>query len=422
MNHVSSDVVVVGAGPAGIAAACTAARTRQVTIIDDNPAPGGQIWRGYGQASGASGGGDWFSRLRGIAAQRLYSSRVVGLGDSPRTLLVERPDGMMQVCYRDLILATGARELFLPFAGWTLPNVMGPGGLQALVKCGLRVEAKRIVVAGSGPLLLAVAAYLRKHGASIVCVVEQAPFSALSRFGKRLVQYPGKIVEAARLQSKVLGVRYLTGTWVEAASGGGRVESVTLVSHQGRRREDCDYLAIAYGLTPNVELPSLLGCEIHGGKVSVNDRQQTSQPHIYCAGEPTGVGGVDLALVEGQIAGAAVAGDRRTVESLSPQRERWQRFAAFLDEGFALRAELRALAKPDTIVCRCEDVSLERLQRFDSWRAAKLHTRCGMGPCQGRVCGAAVHHLLGWDPESVRPPIFPITVAALAAFGNHSSD
>ncbi len=414
MMHVSSDVLVVGAGPAGIAAACTAAPARQVTIVDDNPAPGGQIWRGYAQAGGAGGGADWFSRLRGIAAERLYSSRVIGLGESPQTLLVERGDGLITISYRDLILATGARELFLPFPGWTLPNVTGPGGLQALVKCGLAIEGKRIIVAGSGPLLVAVAAYLKQHRANVVCVVEQAPFSALSRFGKRLMQYPGKIVEAARLQAQLLGARYLMGTWVEAALGGERVESVMLVSNQGRWQETCDYLAIAYGLTPNLELPSLLNCEIRGGKVSVDDRQQTSQSHIYCAGEPTGIGGLDLALVEGQIAGAAVAGEQRKVEGLASQRERWQRFARHLDEGFALRPELHGLAKADTIVCRCEDVTLERLKSFQSWRAAKLHTRCGMGPCQGRICGPAVHHLLGWHPESVRPPVFPINAGALA--------
>lgn len=416
MRHVAADLVIVGAGPAGIAAACTAARSRQVTVIDDNPAPGGQIWRGESQA-----GNPWFARWRGIKAERLYSTRVIGLGDSPQTLLAEGPEGVISISYRDLILATGARELFLPFPGWTLPNVIGPGGLQALVKCGLSVQGKRIVVAGSGPLLLAVAAYLRKHGATIVCIAEQAPFTALSQFGKRLVQFPGKIVEGARLQAQLLGVRYLMGTWVEAAAGNERVQSVSLKSNQGAWQESCDYLAIAYGLTPNLELPSLLGCEIRAGKVAVDERQRTSQAHLYCAGEPTGVGGVDLALVEGEIAGAAAAGDLRKVEGLMPQRARWQGFAAFLADGFALRAELRSLAKPESIVCRCEDVPLERLQRCVSWRAAKLHTRCGMGPCQGRICGPAVHHLLGWNPESVRPPVFPVTVGALAAFEPQSS-
>lgn len=416
MKHVGADVVIVGAGPAGIAAACTAAGSRQVTIIDDNPAPGGQIWRGEVQAGRA-----WFERWRSIKAERIFSSRVVGRGDSPCTLLVEQADGLVALAYRDLVLATGARELFLPFPGWTLPNVMGPGGLQALVKCGLSVQRKRVVVAGSGPLLLAVAAFLRRHGAIVASIVEQTPFTALSRFGKQLLHYPGKLAEGARLQAQLLGTRYLIGTWVESAAGRDRVDSVTLKSNNGTWQEACDYLAVGYGLTPNLELPSLLGCEISNGKVVVNDRQETSEDHIYCVGEPTGVGGVDLALVEGQIAGAAITGDHEAAESLLPKRGRWRRFAASLDEAFRVRPEIRSLAKPETIVCRCEDVTLGRLQQHEGWRAAKLHTRCGMGPCQGRICGPAVHQLLGWNTESVRPPIFPVTVGALAAFEPQSS-
>ena len=248
-------------------------------------------------------------------------------------------------------------------------------------------------------------------------IIEQAPFAVLSRFGKQLLQYPGKIVEGARLRAQLMGTRYLTGTWVESAVGSGRVESVRLRSNHSTWQERCDYLAIAYGLTPNLELPGLLGCEIRFGQVVVNDRQQTSENHVYCAGEPTGVGGVDLALVEGQIAGATLAGDQRLAESLLRQRARWRRFAAGLDEAFRVRPEIAALAEPETVVCRCEDVTLRRLQKHKGWREAKLHTRWAeWGLRQGRICGPAAHHLLGWNAESVRPPVFPITVGALAAF------
>jgi D-hydroxyproline dehydrogenase subunit alpha len=130
---------------------------------------------------------------------------------------------------------------------------------------------------------------------------------------------------------------------------------------------------------------------------------------------------VDLALVEGQIAGAAVSGDHRLAEGLLPHRARWRRFAGSLDEAFRVRPEIRALAKAETIVCRCEDVTLGQLQQYKNWRAAKLHTRCGMGPCQGRICGPAVHHLLGWNAASVRPPVFPLTVGALADFEPQTS-
>jgi NADPH-dependent 2,4-dienoyl-CoA reductase/sulfur reductase-like enzyme len=425
MKHLSADVLIVGAGPAGMAAACRAAQSRQVTILDDNPSPGGQIWRGQN-----SPGRRWFGRLQGIKADRLYSSRVIGLGHGPGTLLVEQPAGrtiekseaLVSISHRDLIVATGARELFIPFPGWTLPNVTGPGGLQALVKSGLNIKGKRVVVAGSGPLLLAVAAYLKKKGAQVPCVVEQTSFTALSQFAKGLWHYPGKILEAIQLQSQLLGTRYLMGTWVESAAGHGRVESVSLRSNHGAWKEHCDYLAVAYGLAPNLELPTLLGCDIKHGKVTVNNQHQTTINHVYCVGETTGVGGVDLALVEGQIAGAVLAGDDHILQSLTPQRAHWQRFADSLHQAFTIRPEIRSLAQLETIVCRCEDVTLGRLKGHSNWRAAKLHTRCGMGPCQARICGPAVHHLLGWNVESVRPPIFPITIGALAAVDNTNSN
>jgi NADPH-dependent 2,4-dienoyl-CoA reductase/sulfur reductase-like enzyme len=136
-------------------------------------------------------------------------------------------------------------------------------------------------------------------------------------------------------------------------------------------------------------------------------------PHVYAAGEATGIGGLELSLVEGEIAGLAAAGKHQAARNLFGVREKQQRFARILNETFALRAELRDLAAGETIVCRCEDVAFERLREHDSWRAAKLQTRCGMGPCQGRICGAAVEFLFGWRAESVRPPILPVRVESL---------
>jgi hypothetical protein len=137
-------------------------------------------------------------------------------------------------------------------------------------------------------------------------------------------------------------------------------------------------------------------------------------PNVFAAGEATGIGGLELSLVEGEIAGLAAAGKRDEAKKLFAVREKQQRFARILNETFALRPELRDQVKSETLVCRCEDVGFGRLKAFDSWRAAKLQTRCGMGPCQGRVCGPAVEFLFGWKAESVRPPIFPVRVESLA--------
>jgi hypothetical protein len=177
----------------------------------------------------------------------------------------------------------------------------------------------------------------------------------------------------------------------------------------------CDYLACGFHLVPNIELPVLLGCRTRCGYVQVDDLQETSAQGIFCAGEPTGIGGVDLALIEGQIAGLAATGRASEAQALFSKREKFRRFARLLDETFCLRPELRSLPLPDTLICRCEDVSYSRLREHTSWRAAKLHTRCGMGPCQGRICGPATQFLFKWNPDSVRPPVFPARVEHLAA-------
>lgn len=176
---------------------------------------------------------------------------------------------------------------------------------------------------------------------------------------------------------------------------------------------DCDYLACGFHLVPNTELAALLGCGVEQGRVRVDDLQQTTVPDVHCAGEPTGIGGLELSLVEGQIAGHAAAGAPDAARGLFAKRKGLRRFAAGMDRAFALRPQLRSLPQADTLVCRCEDVPLGRLREHSSWRAAKLLTRCGMGPCQGRVCAPAVEFLLGWNVESVRPPVFPVRVESL---------
>jgi hypothetical protein len=142
---------------------------------------------------------------------------------------------------------------------------------------------------------------------------------------------------------------------------------------------------------------------------------RSSVPHVACVGELTGIGGVDKALLEGQIAGWSAAGRDAESLALEPRLQVLRRFALRLDRTFALRPELRALAAPETIVCRCEDISHDMLKKSGSWREAKLHTRCGMGACQGRVCGPAAEFLFGWECAGMRPPIFPARVSALAA-------
>ena len=219
----SFDVLVVGAGPAGIAAASMAAECgRRVAVVDDNPAPGGQIWRGAESGRAAR----WLQRLDRAGAVLISETSVIAQAERG-VLLAESADKVRELAYDKLVLATGARERFLPFPGWTLPNVVGAGGLQALVKGGLPIAGKRVVVAGTGPLLLAVAAYLRKRGAIVPLIAEQASKNSLIAFGLYLGASPGKLAQAIRLKGRLLSTRYATGCWPVSAEGEEQLESVT---------------------------------------------------------------------------------------------------------------------------------------------------------------------------------------------------
>jgi NADPH-dependent 2,4-dienoyl-CoA reductase/sulfur reductase-like enzyme len=407
------EVLIVGGGPAGLGAACAAAESgRHVTVVDDNPTFGGQIWRGEDPKPSTPEAAVWLNRVRAIKAELIGGARVFDQSEAGR-LLAETPNGVRELCYRSLILATGARERFLPFPGWTLPNVCGAGGLQALVKSGLPIEGKKVVIAGSGPLLLAVAAYLRKRGAAIQLIAEQASWASLVGFGIRLGLIPGKAFQAIGLKRKLAGVPYMAGCWPVSAQGSEKLTSVTLQQAGRSWQVTCDYLACGFHLVPNNELAAFLDCELIDGSVRVDDFQETSVSNLYCAGEASGIGGLELSLLEGRIAGFAAAGKRDQAEKLFRGRTKLRRFADLLNRAFALREELKSLPQADTIVCRCEDVTFERLRSQAEWRSAKLQTRCGMGPCQGRICGGAVEFLFGWRPESVRPPVFPARVGSM---------
>ena len=256
------DACVVGAGPAGLAAAYRAAKSGlRVIVVDDNPAAGGQIWRGEQAKPASPEAQAWFEKIRSVDIQFINGARVFQQ-PAPRTLLAETARGVCELSYSNLILATGARERFLPFPGWTLPNVMGAGGLQALVKTGLPIEGKRVVVAGSGPLLLAVAAYLRGHGADVLLIAEQASSMRLARFGLGLF---GKSSQALSLKTaverrEVSDLR--AGRWRRTAKTNSKVSRCF---DRGKRWQvSCDYLACGFHLVPNVELAELLGCVVDG--------------------------------------------------------------------------------------------------------------------------------------------------------------
>jgi len=423
---IRTEVLVIGAGPAGIASATAAAANgRKVIVLDDNLAAGGQIWREQTVQKDDRRPHNGSAKQQGLEAlfrsgAQVYAGWSVFDAHASGTVEAIQRSGHEEIVdefgFDRLILATGARERFLPFPGWTLPGVFGAGGLQALVQGGYSVAGKRVIVAGTGPLLMAVAAHLAEQGARIGAVVEQAPSAKLARFAASLFADPAKLMQGARYRAALWNAPYRTGCWVLEAISVGQSQQLQAVRISNGTRtwtEPCDLLACGYNLVPNTEIASLLGCAFNGSFVEVDERQRTSLPNIFCAGEPTGIGGVDAALVQGKIAGLSCAG--KDTQALQRKAAAGRTFAERLETTFALRGELRSLAQNETIVCRCEDVPFACVRDRNGWTDAKLQTRCGMGPCQGRVCGPAVEFLLGWKPVSVRPPLFPVPFEALCS-------
>ncbi|MEB0047501.1 MULTISPECIES: FAD/NAD(P)-binding oxidoreductase [unclassified Pseudomonas] len=405
-----ADLLIIGAGPAGMAAALAAAPSgARIILLDDNPLPGGQIWRAGPRASLPHQAHHLRERLAACRnVQHHAVTRVIACA-GPKQLLVEDTDRGWVIGYEKLILCTGARELLLPFPGWTLPGVTGVGGLQALIKGGVPVQNERVVIAGSGPLLLASAATAKHNGARVLRIAEQAPATAVAKFAANLLRWPDKLRQSFTLFDR----QYRTGSHVVAALGNKHLEGVRL-QQQGKIVElACDRLACGFGLIPNTELGQALGYDLDGLALAVDAWQASSIADHYAAGECTGFGGSELALIEGEIAGHAAIGKTQAARALWSRRERWQRFAKALNQAFILDPRLKRLAQADTLVCRCEDVPYAALASQTDWREAKLASRCGMGACQGRVCGGALQHLFGWQPSAPRPPFSPARIETL---------
>ncbi|MEV0400284.1 FAD-dependent oxidoreductase [Actinoallomurus sp. NPDC050550] len=415
------DVVVIGAGPAGLAAAVTAATAGlDVALVDAGRRPGGQYYRHHAaETGGLHHGWDAFVRLRDALDRLTYlpSHRVwhVEDGFTVHALAGDRDERPVRIDARSVIVATGAYDRSLPFPGWDLPGVLTAGGAQALLK-GDRVTAgERIVVAGTGPFLFPVATGLAGAGATVVGVFESnRPYG----FARHLARNPGKAWEGAGYAAALARHRipYRTGHAVVAAHGDGRVEAVTVArldrdwAPVDERVIACDTVAVGYGFTPQLEIPLQLGCatrmDADGSPVvEVDVAQRTSVPGVYAAGETTGVGGAQLSLVEGELAGlgvaeaaGGVAPDPAHVSRLLAKRRRLRAFAEAMHEAYPVRPGWMGRLDDDTLVCRCEEVTCGRLAEAAGLgatdpRSAKLLSRAGMGWCQGRVCGYATSWL-----------------------------
>ncbi|WP_327303915.1 NAD(P)/FAD-dependent oxidoreductase [Streptomyces sp. NBC_01298] len=449
-----SDLAVVGAGPAGLAAAVTAAGLGlRVVLLDAGERPGGQYFRHPAPGLGAArpealhhGWADFASREAALRAH-VSAGRITYLprhhvwtvtpGAAWTLHAVVGPDeAPATVRARGVLLATGAYERQLPFPGWTLPGVVGAGGAQAMLKGGLVLPGSRVVVAGSGPLLLAVAGSLAAAGARVPAVVEASAYTGYAAHVPALLRNPGKLAEGATYGGALVrhGVRLLTRHAVTEAHGTDRVEAVTVarLDRDWRplpvtaRRIPCDAVAVGHGLVPQLELATGLGCATLPSPdatvaLELDAEQRTSVPGIWAAGETGGIGGAQLALAEGEIAAHAVAG-RPVPARLARTRTRLRAFAAAMADAHRPGPGWTGWLREDTDVCRCEEVpagrireAVEDLGARDA-RTVKLLTRAGMGWCQGRMCGPAVAALAGTDPAPDRRPLScPVPLRHLAA-------
>lgn len=407
-------VVVVGAGPAGMAAAWQAARSQaEVTLLEVNPRAGGQIWRHASASSAHPKMQKWLNKLDHPQITLRFGCSVIDI-QNPRLKVQKESGGLEDIFYDKLVLAPGAQELLLPFPGWTLPNVMGAGGAMAMLKGGMPVQGLRILVAGSGPLLFPVAGNLAKAGAKVIGIAEQTSWQKLFKFGMGTTLYhPAKLWEGAGYARHYLPAPFFPGTWVKEARGDSQVREVILTNGRRQRTFECDLVACGYGLVPRNSLAELAGC-LQENSLTVVDRfQRTSVENTFCAGEITGIGGVELAITEGEIAGLAAAGNESQAGFYSAKLKRQRKFSRLLNRSFSLREQLREMPDDETIICRCEDITYGQLKHLADQCSAKLYTRSGMGPCQGRVCANALKFLLGWELNKVRPPIFPAKIGDL---------
>ena len=435
----NADVLVIGAGPAGMGAALEAARAgAEVQVIDGYGAAGGQYWVQPPLHLGASEpqAKEGAARIRELTDLGVkMHSRTEVWGVLPGWRVLARGPGEEPLEFRGkaLIVCAGAHDRVYPFPGWTLPGVMTAGGGQRFAKISGVSPGKRVVVAGTGIFLWAVASTVLKAGGQLVGLVE-ARKHRLSLLDL-LVRYPERWLEAARLLAPVLRARtpILSGQVVKAASGDGRVEAVELgaLENDGSKSGPdrvlaADCLLVSHGFRPLIEITVLLRCThdydpIKGGWYCKTQAETgaTSVDGLFAAGEVTGIAGGRPGFLRGALAGLAAAEragflsndarDRR--RALCRDLARAQGFADRLGELFKPPRGLGALVDAETLVCRCEEVTWGEVRSAwedgaDSVYGVKLWSRIGMGRCQGRICGDVVAALIadqfGVDEEPLR--------------------
>jgi glycine/D-amino acid oxidase-like deaminating enzyme len=440
------DVLVVGAGPAGLAAAIAAAEAgASVVVLDERDAAGGQYLKPLAKSHAHAapdrqfrqGAALWARALAAGVAFRLGATVWGGFAPDEVAALVEGRNALFRP--RRLIIAAGAHERPVPIPGWTLPGVMTTGCLQTLARANRVCPGGSVVIAGNGPLNLQLACELVDAGVRVAAVLEAAPrpgFRAWRQALRLAAAAPDLAWDGARYLATLrrAGVPLLWGARPLAAEGGDRFTALRAATPTGEIRIAADVLAINLGFQPETGLARALGCAhrfVDSGlgrlETITDEAGRTSLPSVFAIGDGAQVGGARIALSRGRLAGLAAARDLLPgVAEDAACRHALARAIAFQDalwRFFAVPACDVGEIADSTLVCRCEEVTAGALRAAQAGGAASLGavkkaTRAGMGRCQGRMCGATVARLVGAAEEAgwaaPRAPLKPVPAIALA--------
>jgi D-hydroxyproline dehydrogenase subunit alpha len=465
MSEEIFELAVIGAGPAGMEAAISAAGAGVKTVIIDNyPQAGGQYYKATPPAfnlirkSRTEKEGEDLARLvDNLPLTKFYNTLVWGIFDQENKddwlVTLFGVDAPKQVRAKKLILANGAYDMPVAFPGWTLPGVITCGASLILVKTQRVAPGQRVLVTGSGPLLLSAAAHLIDAGVEVVSVCETSRLLPKGfRYIPTMLGQWHRLMEGAKYISTIYGhnTPYKTGWSIVEAHGKDHVEEAVIakVDDNGatiagtEQTVKVDTVVCGYGLSPNTELARLIGCELEyqsqkGGWVPVRDEtMQTSISGVYAVGDGSGIGGAENSRIEGKIAGYSVAlqtnhKKREEIEGINKDLQsklaKQSGFGRLLGDLFALKPGLVALPHDDTLICRCEEIRKSEIlaaiaSGCDTVTWVKRMTRAGMGMCQGRTCGRLVAQLIAQQtgknlnqllPDTVRPPLRPIPLETL---------
>lgn len=457
------NVAIVGGGPAGLAAArVLLAHGAAVTLIDESGGLGGQYYKQFTAAPDVPRAPEIQElhtegqrKIAAVAGERLtVRSGAVAWGIFPGNQLALYVDDRVELLAPDVILlASGAAERVAAFPGWTLPGVMTAGAAQTLLSREAILPGRRFLLAGTGPLLLAIAVEIGEAGGEVVAVIEGSRLAAPLPHARHLLRQGHRIRQAfgyARALRR-LGIPLLTGRAVIAARGEGHVQEATVTRIDREwwplpgteTRYEIDTLCLHYGFAASTELASTAGCALafdpaRGGWFVDHDADmRTSQPGIYVAGQVAGIGGADLAEATGHLAGLTVARDLGLLDastypglatSARREVERGRNFATMLNTVYTPGPGLSAAIRPETLLCRCEEVRAAQVdeaiaQGSTTLNDVKRHTRCGMGFCQGRICAQVLAPyvaertgtpLAAVGQFNARAPVKPVPLGALA--------